>query len=270
MEFIKRQQARNVGDLERGISIIAGSILLWQGIRTGRMPGLGLALGGLALMQRGATGYCYTYGATGINTAGKQGNVSIPYESGIRVDKSVTINRPRAEVYAFWRDLEHLPSFMEYLERVQQTGGRRSHWVTKGIGGRSLEWDAEIINEVENELLGWRSLEGATVANAGSVRFEDAPGGRGTLVKVSLQYLPPGGAVGDFLAKLLGKDVSTQVESDLKRFKSMLEAGELPTSTGQTSARATVSTQKSKDERSEQIHAASEDSFPASDAPAWR
>ncbi len=270
MEIIKKQHTRNVGELERGASVLIGTAMLWKGIRTGRLPGVSLALGGLALVQRGVTGYCYTYGATGVNTARRPGDASIPYESGIRVDKSVTINRARAEVFAFWRNLENLPSFMQYLRSVTQYGSRRSHWVTQGVAGKSLEWDAEIINEVENELIGWRSLDGGSVDNAGSVRFEDAPGGRGTLVKVSLQYNPPGGAVGAFLAKLMGQDADQQVDSDLKRFKTMLEAGELPTSTGQPSGRTVVATQKNREERSEQIHAASEDSFPASDAPAWR
>lgn len=270
MEISKQQHTRNVGELERGASVLAGAVLLWKGIQTGHVPGLGLALAGLAMVQRGVTGYCYTYGAAGISTAPREGQTTIPYESGIRVDKSVTINCPRSQVFAFWRNLENLPSFMHYLESVQQTATRRSHWVTQGVAGKSFEWDAEIINEIENELIGWRSLPGASVDNAGSVRFEDAPGGRGTLLKVSLQYSPPGGAVGGFLAKLLGANPEQQVETDLKRFKSVMEAGELPTSAGQSSGRSAVSTQKSKDQRSEQIHSASEDSFPASDAPAWR
>lgn len=270
MELIKKQHTRNVGELERGASVLIGTGMLWKGIRSRSLSGMGLALGGLALLQRGATGYCYTYAATGVNTARQPGDASIPYESGIRIDKSVTINRPRPEVFAFWRKLENLPSFMQYLQSVSEYGSRRSHWVTQGVAGKSLEWDAEIIHEVENELIGWRSLEGASVDNAGSVRFEDAPGGRGTLLKVSLQYSPPGGAVGAFLAKLLGQDAGQQVETDLKHFKTIMEAGELPTSSGQSSGRVAVATQKNKHEHSEQIHTASEDSFPASDAPAWR
>ncbi len=153
---------------------------------------------------------------------------------------------------------------------VQQTSPTQSHWQTKGIAGTTLEWDAEIINEIQDELIGWRSLPGASVANTGSVNFEDAPGGRGTTVKVSLQYNPPGGAVGSYVAKLMGSDPEKQVATDLKNFKTILEAGELPTSTGQSSGRFASATQQNEHEKSEQIHAASEDSFPASDAPAWR
>lgn len=271
MELIRHHAEPNVGELERGISVIAGSLLLWRGIKIGHVAGLGLALSGLALVRRGVMGYCYTYKALGISTAESTGeNATIPYETGIRVDKSVTINRPRQEVYAFWRRLENLPQFMEHLESVVQTSPVRSHWVTKGFAGKTLEWDAEIVNEIEGELIGWRSLKGASVNNAGSVHFDDAPGGRGTTVKVSLQYNPPGGAVGAYIAKLLGGDPERQVAIDLKRFKAVLEAGELPTSSGQSSGRAAQGDQQTKHEKSEQIHAASEESFPASDAPAWR
>ena len=271
MELISHHQTPNVGELERGASVVVGSLLIWRGLKTGHLSGASLALAGISLIRRGVTGHCPAYRSLGVSTSDQPArNATIPYDTGIRVDKSVTINRPRHEVYNFWRKLENLPQFMEYLDSVEQTSATHSHWVTKGVAGKTLEWDAEIIHEVDGEMIGWKSLPGSSVANTGSVHFEDAPGERGTIVKVALQYNPPGGSVGAYIAKLLGSDPDKQVGEDLKHFKSMLEAGELPTSTGQPSGRTASAMRQDDHEKSEQIHAASEDSFPASDAPAWR
>jgi uncharacterized membrane protein len=122
---------------------------------------------------------------------------------------------------------------MDHLESVRILDGKRSHWVAKAPLGTSVEWDAEIINEEANELIGWRSLEGADVPNAGSVRFRPAPGGRGTEVRVNLEYNPPTGKLGAAFAKLLGEEPERQVEEDLRRFKQWMEAGEIPTTAGQ-------------------------------------
>lgn len=156
----------------------------------------------------------------------------------IRVELSVTINRSPEELYTFWRDFQNLPRFMRHLISVQISGDKRSHWVAKAPAGRTVEWDAEIINDKPNELIAWRSLEGAEVDNAGSVRFEKATGGRGTFVRVTLQYDPPGGTLGSMVAKLFGEEPKGQIQEDLGRFKQLMETGEIATTVGQSSARA--------------------------------
>ncbi len=264
--------APNVGTIERGASIVAGSLLIYHGLKRKSPSGVAVALLGVAGLRRGITGFCHAYRALGIRTAEKrQGeHISVPYKLGVRVDRAVTVDKPRQDVFRFWRNLANLPKFMEHLESVKVSSPNRSHWVAKAPAGRTMEWDAEIINEIENELIGWRSLPGADVDNAGSVRFADAAGGRGTEVRVSLQYNPPAGVLGAMFAKLFGEEPSQQIENDLRRFKRMLETGELPSS-AHTSGRAAdeaVKVQKKK-AHSDEVSHASEASFPASDAPAY-
>jgi uncharacterized membrane protein len=149
-----------------------------------------------------------------------------------QVKKSLIINRSPEELYAFWRDFENLPRFMQNLESVRVTGEGRSHWVAKAPAGTSVEWDAEVIEDRENELISWRSLEGAEVENSGSVRFERAPGNRGTIVRVEINYNPPGGALGAIVAKFTGDDPGQQAQESLRCLKQVLEAGEVTLSEG--------------------------------------
>jgi uncharacterized membrane protein len=144
-----------------------------------------------------------------------------------RVRKAVTINKPAQEVYAFWRDFENFPRFMAHVEAVRVTGDTLSHWVAKAPAGRTVEWDAEIVEERPGELIAWRSLPGADVDNSGSVRITPAPGNRGTEVEVELRYSPPGGALGAGFAKLVGEEPATQMADDLRRLKQVIETGEL-------------------------------------------
>lgn len=167
---------------------------------------------------------------------------SVEYGEGNKFVHVVTINKPAAELYRYWRDFANLPRFMSHLEAVQVLDGGRSHWRAKAPLGQSVEWDATIINEVENELIAWQSEEGAQVPNAGSVRFTPAPAGRGTEVRVTISYEPPAGQVGVAVAKLLGEEPSRQVSDDLRRFKQLMEAGELPTNDRQPSGEATIPT----------------------------
>jgi len=139
----------------------------------------------------------------------------------------ITINVPPETVYAYWRDLEHLPAFMYHLESVQETGDRRSHWVAKAPAGTTVEWDAEITDDVPAELIAWRSLDGASVENSGSVRFGAAPAAQGTEVHVELTYSPPGGTLGSLVAKLFGEEPNQQIGDDLRRLKQVLETGEI-------------------------------------------
>ena len=160
-------------------------------------------------------------------------HTSIGYQQGFRVDRSITINAGREQVYDFWRKLENLPRpLCSMCMCVKQTDEKHSHWIVEGPAGHKVEWDAEIINEVPHELLAWRSLPGASVPNAGSVRFEHATAGRGTKVTISLQYEPLAGQVGVWVAKWFGKDPEPRSSRNLHRLKSIIEAGEVPTSSG--------------------------------------
>ncbi|MBK5260302.1 MAG: DUF2892 domain-containing protein [Thermoanaerobaculia bacterium] len=229
----------NVGSVERWLSVVAGSALAAYGIRRRSIAGFVVAGIGGALVHRGATGRCMVYESLGITTADEQDDsrISVPYGKGIRVEKSMTIDASAADLYTFWRDFENLPRFMKNLESVKVTGGNRSHWIAKGPLGSNAEWDAEIINEIPNELIGWRSLEGSDINNAGSVHFTPATGGRGTVVKVVLRYDPPGGVAGAAISRLLGEDPEYQVQEDLRRFKRIIETGELATIDGQSTGR---------------------------------
>jgi uncharacterized membrane protein len=145
----------------------------------------------------------------------------------VRVTKTIIVNRSPEEVYRFWRDLANLPTFMKHLESVQVTGDNRSHWKATGPGGKTVKWDAEIVEDQPNTRIAWRSLEGSDIDNSGSVQFERASGGRGTLVRVELRYTPPGGVVSATLAKLFGEEPGQQVDDDLRAFKQVLETGEV-------------------------------------------
>ncbi len=228
----------NVANVERWLSVIAGSALAAFGLKQRSIGGLILSAIGGTLVWRGATGHCPVYESLGISTADEQGEqVSVPYGKGIRVEKSVTINATPEQLYAFWRNFENLPRFMDHLESVKVIDGSRSHWVAKGPARINAEWDAEVINEVPNELIGWRSVDGSRVSNAGSVHFDRAVGGRGTEVKVILRYDPPAGIVGATIARLFGEDPSWQVQEDLRRLKELVETGEVATTENQPSGR---------------------------------
>lgn len=146
---------------------------------------------------------------------------------GIHVERAITINRSPEEVYGAWRRFETLPTFMNHLESVQVTGDRTSHWTAKGPAGRKVEWDAEITEDRPNEAIAWRSLPGATVQSSGSVRFDSAPRGGGTEVRVKLDYSPPGGELGATVARLFGEEPAQQLREDLLRFKQVMEVGEV-------------------------------------------
>jgi uncharacterized membrane protein len=158
----------------------------------------------------------------------------------VHLETSIAINKSPEELYAFWREFKNLPLFMKNLESVTVLDELKSHWVAKGIGAAKVEWDAEIYNEKENELIAWRSLENADVVNAGSVRFEKGAAGHGTYVRVSVNYNPPAGKLGATLAQLLGAEPKQLIKEDLRRLKQLMEAGEIATIDGQTSGRAQI------------------------------
>jgi uncharacterized membrane protein len=226
---------RNLGEIERWASIAAGAGLAAYGLSRLRSNGWIYAGLGALMLRRGVTAHCDFYEVAGINTAGVAGDTraALRGSRGVNVLESVTINRPIEQLYRFWRNLENLPQFMRHLESVEKVTDTISHWRAKGPAGTVVEWDAEIFNEIPSKLIAWRSLEGADVVSAGSVNFDADPGGRGTRVTVHLQYSPLGGKIGAAIAKLAGADAETEIREDLRRFKQLLEAGEVPATTVQ-------------------------------------
>ena len=229
------RDGRNLGDAERWSSMAAGLGLVAYGLSRRRTSGWMVAGFGALLFQRGVSGHCRTYELLGINTAGTGEDTrrALGGSAGVIVDESVTINQPIELLYRFWRNLENLPRFMRHLESVERITDTLSRWRAGGPGGTTVEWNAEIINEVPNQVIGWRSIEDSDVVSAGSVHFADAGPGRGTRVRVRLQYSPPGGKVGAAVAKLLGRDPSSEIREDLRQFKQIVEGGEVPTTKGQ-------------------------------------
>jgi uncharacterized membrane protein len=219
---------RNISDAERWLSIVAGLGLTAYGLarRRGAARWGFAAFGGL-LVRRGASGHCDTYELLGINTAGTGQDTrrALGGSAGVLVDESVTINQPIEILYRFWRNLENLPRFMRHLESVERVTDTLSRWRAKGPAGTTVEWNAEIINEVPNQVIGWQSIEGSDVVSAGSVNFDSADAGRGTRVSVRLQYSPPGGKVGAAIVKLLGQDPASEIREDLHQFKHLVEQG---------------------------------------------
>lgn len=218
----------NVGDTERWVSLAVGGALATLGF-TGRGPSILSVLAGGALMYRAASGHCSAYQAMGVNTAHRSAdNAAIPAGEGTRVEHAVTVNKPAADVYRFWRGFENLPRFMNHLESVKETGNGRSHWVARGPLGMKVEWDAEIVADEAGKVISWKSLDGSDVDTAGSVHFRDLGDGRGTEVRVNLKYDPPGGKVGTAVARLFGEAPDQQVRDDLQRFKELMETGRIP------------------------------------------
>jgi uncharacterized membrane protein len=220
----------NVGSGERLISFLGGGSLLLLGLMRRRRRRLPVAALGGGLLLRGATGHSYLYEVLGINTVmNRYETAGIQHGHGIKIEKSVTINRPTEELYRFWRNFENLPRFMNHLKSVRVIDKKRSHWLAETPAGMMVQWDAEIINEIPNELIAWRSLEDSQIPHAGTVRFEKASNGQETVVRVILNYDQPAGRLGSVVARLLGRDPKQQIEESLRRFKQIMEAGETPT-----------------------------------------
>jgi len=178
------------------------------------------------------------------STRPSPGDAAVRSGKGVKVVKSVTINRQPQELYAFWRNFENLPRVMKHIASVQCLDDNRSHWKARRSDERFVEWDAEVINERENELIAWESLEGSDVRQAGTVRFTAAPGDLGTEVKLTIEYEVPGGFFTNALAKLLKRSPEQQIQEDLRHFKQLMETDEIPTTVGQSAARAEDKTEK--------------------------
>jgi uncharacterized membrane protein len=240
----RREHSRqNVAKPERIGSVAIGAALVGYGVRRRDPAGLVTALIGGLFLQRGATGHCMVYEAMGVSTGSAdavlggsdRGDVTsraatVNARKAVKVERSVTIEKKRAELFEFWRNFENLPRFMEHLVSVRVDSPTRSHWTAKAPAGKTVEWDAEIVNEVPNEIIAWKSVGEPDVANAGAVNFSDAPGGRGTIVRVTLDYEPPAGRIGALLSHFLSEEPDRQIREDLRKFKQLMETGEITTS----------------------------------------
>jgi uncharacterized membrane protein len=230
----------NIGDGQRVLSGLVGMGCLVAALSRRSWSGAALTMVGLGFLHRAISGYCLAFGTMGIdmsrdnqaglasdtNSTNRLGRRKVHTDRASKIRQSIQINRPPHEMYRYWRSLENLPRIMNHLDSVQVINDRLSHWTVKTLpGSPKLEWDAEIINDVENQRIGWRSLKGADVDNAGSVEFKPIGEGARTALTVTLQYEPPGGTFGTALAKWLGEDPEIQLAEDLQRFKERMEMG---------------------------------------------
>ncbi|HYR11490.1 MAG TPA: SRPBCC family protein [Longimicrobium sp.] len=229
----------NVGKLERFASMFGGGFLAGAGVKRGGLPGAVMGLAGAILLHRGATGHCHVYGALGVDTSSRetppahQPNVTRTDSEagGVRVEATITVNRMAEELYAYWRDFSHAPSFMDRIISVRVLDDGRSHWTAEGPRGRTWEWTSEVTDDVPGRRIAWRTLPGADLPNSGSVEF--TPGRLGeTTVRHTLQFDPPGGVVGQAIASAFHQMPEKMVQDDLRRFKTLMEAGMTVSSDG--------------------------------------
>ena len=215
-----------LADAEDWLALGSGALLLLAGASRRSAVGALVAATSAPLLYRGITGHWPAF-ATWLARPDSTER-ALGGERGVHVRESIRLELPRTDVYRFWRRLENLPRFMTHLGRVTESADGRSHWVAAGPAGLAVEWDAEIINELENQVIAWRSLPGSDVVTAGAVVFDAARAGRATQVSVHLQYSPPAGKAGALIASLFGREPSQMIREDLRRFKQLLEAGETP------------------------------------------
>lgn len=215
MDFRQQSSSR----WQRWASILGGSALAAYGLKRRSLGGTAMAVVGGYIVYQGAVPYAEES------------------TTELAVARSVTVNAAAHDVYKFWRDLDKLPLFMRHLRSVAVQESGRSHWVTRGPAGRNVEWDAMIVEERAPKRLAWRSLPGSDVEHEGSVEFRPASGDRGTEVHVRMLWRPPAGRFGAGIARLFGEHPERQIREDLRRFKMLIETGEIPTTVGQPSGR---------------------------------
>jgi uncharacterized membrane protein len=214
-------------ELERWAGVAMATAVVAYGLSRRSLSGAAIAAAAAPVAYRGVTGAW-----PGFHNGAADTRAALAGDRGIHVREAIRLEVPLDSVYGFWRRLENLPRFMAHLQDVRDLGGGRSHWVADGPADvLPVEWDAEIINEVPNKVIGWRSLAGSDIATAGSVHFSTARQGRSTEVSVHLQYAAPGGPAGRLLAFALGRDPAHMIREDMRRLKQLLEAGEVPRAT---------------------------------------
>jgi uncharacterized membrane protein len=215
--LVSRLPAANVGSAERLLTLLAGAALLGYAWKNGSRS-LGLMSAGL--VARGATGYCPGYASLGVSHADTKR--ALTGARGVHIRESVIINAPADRLYRFWRQLGRLPEVMPHLAKVEELDTKRSRWTAKAFDQVPITWNAEIINEVPFETIGWKTLPGESIQNAGSVTFRAVPG-IGTEVRVHMQYAAPGGKAASWLARILGEDPAKLTRAGLIELKRQLE-----------------------------------------------
>lgn len=227
----------NVGRTERLLSALGGGALAAYGITRLDWAGAGLALLGGALLYRGVTGHSYVYQALDIHTEDKPISNITPIpgkKGGVRVSRSITIRRTPQELYAYWRDVEKAPLYMPFVESVMKTGERTSHWVAQDPRGKTMEWNSELLQDQPGQLIAWHSHGTTKTANAGKVSFKQASGDRGTFVTLEMDYYQDAGNVLSGLVNtVMGKVSEFEALETLRRFKELMEAGEVASTKGQ-------------------------------------
>lgn len=225
----RRAPAQNLGPAERMLSAAAGTVLGLVAARRGGIAGVALGLAASALVARGATGAAPIKRLVGPNLDDRAAAERAGWNTASVVSRSVTINATRQQLYDRFRDFSQLPTFMENVDSITVTDPTHSHWVVNAPGGMTVEWDAVVTDDRPGELISWEAAPGASIANHGTVEFRDAPQHRGTEVHLTVVYRPPGGSLGRLAAKLTQKEPGIQARRDLKRFKMLVEAGEIAT-----------------------------------------
>ena len=227
-----RTSGPSVEQVRRWGALAAAAALIGYGVSRRSVPGLLLAASASPLAWRGLTGR-WPAGLESLVSSSGETRHALSGPRGIYVRESIRLECPVDEVYRFWSRLENLPTFMRNLAEVTDLGGGRSHWVARGPGGVRVQWDARIINEIQNKVLAWKSLPGGDVVSAGSVTFEPARGSdTGTWLTVTLQYQPPAGKFGRLVAGAFGREPSQTIYEDLRRLKQLLEAREIARAAG--------------------------------------
>lgn len=225
----EQSSENTASEVERWASLIGGGALVLMGLQQRSLRGVLMSLVGGGLVYQGAKNQSSVKQVQQVIDEAREGSSG----QHIVVEKTVTINRPAEELYRYWRNFENLPTFTSHLKSVAVYDNLRSHWVAKAPLDTPLEWDAIIISDRPNELIAWTSAEDSDIDHSGFVRFRPATGGRGTEVKVVLEYSLPGGVVTATLAKLFGEEPEQQIGDVLNRFKQLMEAGEIATTEGQ-------------------------------------
>jgi uncharacterized membrane protein len=235
-------EGTNVSGLERTVSVLAGSAVTLYGLRRGGASGLLVSLLGGAALKRGLSGRCDVYAALGVSTAeegaGRGQGLSLGARRTIDMSAAATVRNSADELYRLWKDPQNLTRFMTFLDRVEQISDTRARWWLNAPVGPVLEFEAEVIDDVAGERIAWRAVEGAMIEHTGEVEFRPAPADRGTEVRLTLHFRPPGGAVGAALLRLFDGAAELKLRGDLKRFKQWVETGEVATTEGQPSGRA--------------------------------